>query len=161
MRHSIPLMAVLATGAVTGVHSGPVAAPAPPLSAIAFMTGCWTGPSSNGATIEERYSEPSDNLMIGMSRYVRAGRVIDFEFTTLERTDSSFVMTPRPKGVKSDSFPLKEVAEGRAVWENLKHDFPQRIIYRVGTDGSLIARIEGTTPSGERHMEWTMHRCAR
>ena len=73
MRHSIPLMAVLATGAVTGVHSGPVPAPAPPLSAIAFMTGCWTGPSSNGATIEERYSEPSDNLMIGMSRYVRAG----------------------------------------------------------------------------------------
>jgi hypothetical protein len=70
-------------------------------------------------------------------------------------------MTPRPKGVKSDSFPLKEVAERRAVWENLKHDFPQRIIYRVGTDGSLIARIEGTTPSGERHMEWTMHRCAR
>ena len=161
MRHSIPLMAVLATGAAAGVHSGPVPAPAPPLSAIAFMTGCWTGPSSNGATIEERYSEPSDNLMIGMSRYVRAGRVIDFEFTTLERTDSSFVMTPRPKGVKSDSFPLKEVAEGRAVWENLKHDFPQRIIYRVGTDGSLIARIEGRTPSGERHMEWTMHRCAR
>jgi hypothetical protein len=161
MRRSISLMAVLATGAATGVHSGPVTAPAPPLSAIAFMAGCWTGPSSNGATIEERYSEPSDNLMIGMSRYVRAGRVIDFEFTTLERTDSSFVMTPRPKGVKSDSFPLKEVAEGRAVWENLTHDFPQRIIYRVGTDGSLIARIEGTTPSGERHIEWTMHRCAR
>jgi hypothetical protein len=161
MRHAIPLMAVFATAAVTGVHPGPVAAPPPPLSTIAFMTGCWTGPSSNGATIEERYSEPSDNLMIGMSRYVRAGRVIDFEFTTLERTDSSFVMTPRPKGVKSDSFPLKEVAEGRAVWENLKHDVPQRIIYRAGSDGSLIARIEGTTPSGERHMEWTMHRCAR
>jgi uncharacterized protein DUF6265 len=132
----------------------------PPLSAISFMTGCWTGASSNGATIEEHYSEAADNLLIGMTRYVRGGRVVDFEFTTIERSDSSFVMTPRPKGVKSDSFPLKEVTDGKAVWENLKHDFPQRIIYRRGADGSLIARIEGTTPRGEQHMEWTMRRCA-
>lgn len=134
-------------------------APTPPLSAISFMSGCWTGPSPNGATIEEHYTAASENLLIGMSRYVRSGRVIDFEFTTVERTDSTFVMTPRPKGVKSDSFPLKEFSEGKATWENLKHDFPQRIIYRRGPDGSLIARIEGTTPKGERHVEWTMHPC--
>ena len=133
----------------------------PPLSAISFMTGCWTGASSNGATIEEHYSEAADNLLIGMTRYVRGGRVVDFEFTTIERSDSSFVMTPRPKGVKSDSFPLKEVTDGKAVWENLKHDFPQRIIYRRGPDGSLIARIEGTTPRGEQHLEWTMHPCVK
>ena len=133
----------------------------PPLSAISFMTGCWTGASSNGATIEEHYSEAADNLLIGMTRYVRGGHVVDFEFTTIERSDSSFVMTPRPKGVKSDSFPLKEVTDGKAVWENLKHDFPQRIIYRRGADGSLIARIEGTTPRGERNMEWTMHPCVK
>jgi len=132
----------------------------PPLSAIAFMSGCWSGASANGATIEEQYSEAADNMVIGMTRYVRGSRVVDFEFTTIERTDSSFVMTPRPKGVKSDAFPLKEVADGRAVWENLKHDFPQRIIYRRGADGTLVARIEGNTPSGERHMEWTMRRCA-
>jgi hypothetical protein len=123
------------------------------------MAGCWTGPASNGAMIEERYSDASENLVIGMTRYVRGGRVVDFEFTTIERTDTSFVMTPHPKGVRSDSFPLKEIADGRAVWENPKHDFPQRIIYRRGDDGSLVARIEGTTPRGERHSEWTMHRC--
>lgn len=131
----------------------------PPLSAISFMSGCWTGPSPSGATIEEHYTAPSENLLIGMTRYVRNGRVVDFEFTTVERTDSTFVMTPRPKGVKSDSFPLKEVSDGRATWENPKHDFPQRIIYRRGPDGSLLARIEGTTPKGARHVEWTMHPC--
>ena len=131
----------------------------PPLSAISFMTGCWTGASPNGATIEEHYSATSENLLIGMTRYVRNGRVVDYEFTTVERTDSTFVMTPRPKGVKSDSFPLKEVSDGRATWENLQHDFPQRIIYRRGADGALIARIEGKTPAGERHVEWTMRPC--
>lgn len=156
MRHelfAIPLAVFLAYG------TGRRAAPSPPLSAISFMSGCWTGASPNGATIEEHYSAPSENVLIGMTRYVRSGRVVDFEFTTVERTDSTFVMTPRPKGVKSNSFPLKDVSNGRATWENLKHDFPQRIIYRRGTDGSLIARIEGTTPAGERHVEWTMHPC--
>jgi hypothetical protein len=142
-----------------GMARRDAAAPVPPLSAISFMSGCWTGPSPDGATIEEHYTAPLENLLLGMTRYVRNGRVVDFEFTTVERTDSTFVMTPRPKGVKSDAFPLKEASDGKATWENPKHDFPQRIIYRRGADGSLIARIEGTTPKGERHVEWTMRPC--
>ena len=157
MRHE--LLAVPVAVLCLSFEARRESAPTPPLSAISFMSGCWTGPSPNGATIEEHYTSPSENLLIGMTRYVRNGRVVDFEFTTVERTDSTFVMTPRPKGVKSDSFPLKEVSDGRAMWENLKHDFPQRIIYRRGPDASLIARIEGTTPKGERHVEWTMHPC--
>ena len=159
MRHPVLIAAVTTIAGVAAARSHAALQP-PPLSAVAFMSGCWTGASANGATIEEQYSEAADNMIIGMTRYVRGTRVVDFEFTTIERTDSSFVMTPRPKGVKSDAFPLKEVVDGRAVWENLKHDFPQRVIYRRGTDGSLIARIEGTTPRGEQHMEWTMRRCA-
>lgn len=158
MRYSPVIAAGLA--ASFSIAQTPAKAPPPPLSAVSFMAGCWTGASSNGATIEEQYSEAADNLLIGMTRYVKGSRVVDFEFTTIERSDTSFAMIPRPKGVKSDAFPLKEVADGRAVWENLKHDFPQRVIYRRGSDGSLIARIEGNTPGGERHMEWTMHRCA-
>jgi hypothetical protein len=157
MRHelvAIPVALWMTFGAVARPTPS-----SPPLSAISFMSGCWTGPSPNGATIEEHYSAASENLLIGMTRYVRNGRVVDFEFTTVERTDSTFIMTPRPKGVKSDSFPLKDVSDGRATWENLEHDFPQRIIYRRGADGSLIARIEGTTPAGERHVEWTMRPC--
>ena len=158
MRHQLLSIPVAATIAVAVFMSGENA-PTPPLSAISFMTGCWTGASPNGATIEEHYTEASENLLIGMTRYVRNGRVVDFEFTTVERTDTSFVMTPRPKGVKSDAFPLKAVADGRAIWENLKHDFPQRVIYRRGDGGALVARIEGMTPKGERHIEWTMRRC--
>jgi hypothetical protein len=154
------LVAALIGLATLHAHRRPANGPTPPLSAVSFMTGCWTGTGSNGAIIEEQYSEAADNLLIGMTRYVRGSRVVDFEFTTIERTDTSFVMTPRPKGVKSDSFPLKEAGEGKAVWENPKHDFPQRIIYRRGPDGSLIARIEGTTPRGEQHREWIMRRCA-
>ena len=156
-----PLLLVALTASAFQASNRAPRAAVPPLSAISFMSGCWTGPSSNGAIIEEQYTAATDNLVIGMTRYVRGGRVVDFEFTTIERTDSSFAMTPHPKGVKSDSFPLKTLEANRAVWENLGHDFPQRIIYRKGDDGSLIARIEGTTPRGERHLDWVMRPCAR
>ena len=159
MRYAIPVLAVVAgLAAIAHAQSAPKTPP-PPLSAISFMSGCWRGPSANGATIEEQYPESADNLVIGMTRYVRGNRVVMFEFTTIERTDSSFMMIPRPRGNKSDAFPLKEVTDARAVWENLAHDFPQRIIYARGTDGSLVARIEGDTPQGPRHSEWTMRRC--
>ena len=159
MRYAIPVLAVVAgLAAIAHAQSAPTTPP-PPLSAISFMSGCWRGPSANGTTIEEQYTESADNMVIGMTRYVRGNRVVMFEFTTIERTDSSFVMIPRPRGNKSDAFPLKEVTDARAVWENLAHDFPQRIIYARGTDGSLVARIEGNTPQGPRHSEWTMRRC--
>jgi hypothetical protein len=161
MRYLSSLVAVSAvvTGAALLRPASAAHQTTPALSAISFMAGCWTGLSSNGATIEEQYTGASENMVIGMTRYVRNGRVVDFEFTTIERSDTAFFMTPRPKGVRSDSFALKEVSDGRAVWENLKHDFPQRIIYRRGADGTLVARIEGTTPRGDRHSEWTMQRC--
>ena len=134
--------------------------PPPSLGELAFMAGCWRGHGSNAATtIEETYTPPTDNMIIGMTRYVRGGRVVDFEFTTIERSDTALVLLPRPKGVRSVSFSLKELADGKAVWENPTHDFPQRIVYQRTAEGTLVARIEGTTSRGPRHMEWTMTRC--
>ena len=46
-------------------------------------------------------------------------------------------------------FPLKESVAGEAVFENLAHDFPQRIIYRqIGSD-SLTAIAEGSNERGK------------
>jgi hypothetical protein len=127
---------------------------------LGFMSGCWRGLTRSGTTIEEFYTAPSSNLIIGATRYVRDGRVVDFEFTRIDQTDSGAVITPHPKGVRSVSFAPTVVETNRATWENPKHDFPQRILYtRVATD-TLVARIEGRTPSGDRALEWRMVRHA-
>ena len=133
------------------------------VSDLAFMSGCWRGLTRSGTTIEEFYTGPSSNMIIGTTRYVREGRVVDFEFTRIDQTDSGAVITPHPKGVRSVSFAPKMLESNRAVWENPSHDFPQRILYtRIGAD-TLVARIEGRTPSGDRALEWRMTRadCSR
>jgi hypothetical protein len=128
------------------------------LSDLGFMAGCWRGLTRSGTTIEEFYTTPSSNLIIGVTRYVRDGRVVDFEFTRIDQTDSGAVITPHPKGVRSVSFAPKVVERDRAVWENATHDFPQRILYTRVADDTLVARIEGRTPSGDRALEWRMAR---
>jgi uncharacterized protein DUF6265 len=128
------------------------------VSDLGFMAGCWRGLTRSGTTIEEYYTPPSSNLIVGATRYVRDGRVVDFEFTRIDQTDSGAVITPHPKGVRSVSFAPKVVERNRAVWENPTHDFPQRILYTRVADDTLVARIEGRTPSGERALEWRMVR---
>lgn len=45
-----------------------------------------------------------------------------------------------------------------AVFENPNHDFPQRIIYRLVTVDSLVARIEGRIDGKERSSDFPYRR---
>lgn len=147
-----------APGPAPAGSSSPQSAARSRLSDLAFMAGCWRGLARSGTTIEEFYTTPSSNLIVGATRYVRDGRAVDFEFTRIDQTDSGAVITPHPKGVRSVSFAPKVIERNRAVWENPSHDFPQRILYARVADDTLVARIEGRTPAGERALEWRMGR---
>lgn len=153
------LLSVL-TGAPGPVPSGGTA---PTLAGLAFMAGCWRGPAGRGTTIEEYYTVPSDNLILGVSRYVEGGRVTGYEFTTIAQEDTAIVLTPRPSGQAPVPFRLTRLDSTGATWENPAHDFPTRIEYRRGAGDSLAARIEGPGPGGRRTVEWRMGRatCGR
>lgn len=125
------------------------------LSDLAFMGGCWKGKLADGkGTIEERYNAPTAGLMLGTSQTVVDGKTEFFEFIKIEQTGEGVQMTPAPMGNKSVPFKLVSGDGRKAVFENLEHDFPKRIIYRLREDGSLVARIEGDTP--EKSEEFVM-----
>jgi hypothetical protein len=128
------------------------------LESLRFMSGCWRGPAGGGAMLEEYYTVPSANLMLGVSRYVREGKVTDYEFTSIEQREDDLVLTPRPKGQSPASFRLRSLTDEAVVWANPEHDFPQVISYRRAAPDSLIARIEGPGPQGTRAIEWRMAR---
>jgi hypothetical protein len=156
------LSALLA--AVLGGSAAPTspsqALPRPKLADLGFMAGCWRGASEGGAVIDEYYTPASENLILGVSRYTKGGRVINYEFATIAQADSDLVLTPRPKGQSPADFSLTTLEPGRAVWSNPKHDFPRVISYRrLGSD-SLAARIEGPGPEGTRSSEWRMGKVA-
>lgn len=127
----------------------------PALSGLAYMSGCWIGEAGEGTIIEEHYTTPSENLMLGTTRYLSRGRTISFELTTIRRDSTGVSLTPYPNGTASDAFRLTSLEDRTAVFENPEHDFPQRITYRQAAEDSLAARVEN--PSG-RALEWQMVR---
>lgn len=164
MHAAVTLAVMIMIGGVTVARSeatsvAPHGARAQSLSALAFMSGCWRGRmGANGGTIEEHYSTPTSNMIIGMTRFVRGGRTVDFEFSRIEARDSSIVLMPQPRGRPPTEFRLTSSDSTFAVWENPAHDFPQRISYRrLGAD-SIAASIAGPGTNGTRTMEWRMGR---
>jgi hypothetical protein len=142
---------------LVGVSTRAPSPAAPPtLADLAFMAGCWRGPSGDGVTIEEYYTAPTDNLILGVSRYTKGARVTDYEFSTIAREGSEIVLTPHPARQEPVPFRLTRLDSTGAVWENPSHDFPTLIAYRRGAGDSLIARIEGPGRDGKRSMEWRM-----
>ncbi len=153
-------MALIAAAATLALGGFVAHAEDPPtsLSALEFMSGCWRGSAGEGATIEEYYTRPSANVMLGVTRYVRGDRVTGFEFTSFVRGDSGIVVTPRPEGQEPAEFRVTRLEKGTAVWENPRHDFPRLISYKRMSRDTLVARIEGPGPQGTQSEEWRMTR---
>jgi hypothetical protein len=55
---------------------------------------------------------------------------------------------------KLTQFRLTELRGQSATFSNPEHDYPKQITYRREANGSLFARIEGTTSGKSRHDEF-------
>lgn len=130
------------------------------LDSLAWLGGCWNG-SSDARVYQEQWMKPSGKTMLGMSRTVANGKTVEYEFLRLhEEANGNIFYTAEPSGQSETSFTLVKLSHAEAVFENLDHDFPQRIVYRLHGDGSLTARIEGKSKGKERGVDFSMKRVA-
>lgn len=156
----------LALGACMGsapatptVRLDPLRVPPPgsgPLSAVAFLAGCWRSPDgAPGAVLEERWSPPEAGVMLGTSRFVRDGRTVSFEFGLIQVVSGEVVYLPHPGGTASEhAFRLTRSVPGEVLFEAPEHDFPKRIAYRR-VPGGLQASIDGGADDPEPRV-WRM-----
>ena len=150
---SLLLAALLGAALALPSHAQEAAGP---LDALGFMAGCWRTEPGGTTALEEFYTTPSDNLILGVSRYLRDGRAVQFEFSRITADSTGVVLLPHPRGKPSDDeFRLTESGQGTALFEAPEHDFPKRVRYTLGDDGSLTARIDDGD-GGERVQEWVM-----
>lgn len=137
-------LVVAATVATWATPSYSEAQAAYSLEDIAFLTGCWKGQMGT-LDMREQWSEAEAGVMLGNTRFIRAGRMADFEFGMFVESEEGVTLWPYPRGERSaNGFPLARIQEGREfVFENLEHDFPVRIIYVHDRPDHLAPRIEG------------------
>ncbi len=125
------------------------------MDAVAFMTGCW---SQSGQGLREHFSPVAANMMTGFSQFWRGEAIVDWEFHRVDVTPDGPALTPHPRGIASVQFLPVAIESNKIVWQNLEHDFPQRIIYHRSAPDTLVARTEGGEGEAARSMEWKMAR---
>jgi hypothetical protein len=107
---------------------------------VQWLAGAWVG-TRGRASIEERWSPPLGGAMLGLSRTVSGERMVAFEFLRIVERDGGLVYIAQPNGTSPTEFVLTELQGKRAVFENPRHDSPQRIVYEMSDDGALSASI--------------------
>lgn len=127
------------------------------LARLAWLGGCWERRSAQRVTVE-MWMPPDGNLMLGASRTVADGITVEYEQLRIHAAGDTVVYTALPSGQREASFRSTQVSDSGFTVENPAHDFPQRIIYRRRGADSLVARIEGPSPSGTRGIDFPMRR---
>ena len=130
------------------------------LSDLAWMSGSWAG-TMNGLRAEEFWSPADGTMMASVHRDLKDGRTVSFEFLRIEQRGDSLVHFATPRGRNTTPFPLQSLAGRKVVFENLAHDYPQRILYWAGGNDTLHARTEGVVNSKLESEEWTWTRVDR
>jgi hypothetical protein len=128
------------------------------VSALAWMAGCWA-PEQGDAGSVEHWLPPAGGTMLGVSRTVKNGQTVEFEFMQLRvNSEGKLVFIALPSGQKQATFVASNVGKDSVTFENPQHDFPQKVIYRLESSGRLIGRIEGNRGGTLRGVDFPMRR---
>jgi hypothetical protein len=110
---------------------------------FAWLAGSWQF-TAGARCVEEHWTQPSSNMLVGISRTVEGGRTVSFEFLRIEARPDGIFYVPQPNGRPPVDFKLSSENAAELVFVNPGHaDHLKRIAYRRQGEAGLAARIEG------------------
>ncbi|MEP7168596.1 MAG: DUF6265 family protein [Bacteroidota bacterium] len=124
-------------------------------SKLKLFEGTWEMKDERGGTMYEEWHRLSDSLYRGENYAVSENKKRVFETVLIKFVEGKLCYAPTVKDQnegKEIVFPLKEITDDgkKFVFENMEHDFPQRIIYHFKNKSMLDARVEGTVDGKEK-----------
>ena len=125
---------------------------------VAWLAGCWED-STAQRTVEEQWMAPRGHTMLSAGRTTRGDTVVAYEMVLIREQGGQLAYEAHPSGQPSAVFLSRTISENEVVFENLQHDFPQRVGYRRDGD-SLRAWIEGPRNGQTRRVEFRYRRVA-
>ena len=150
-------IALLAAAALALALPFTVAAQEASVDQLSWLAGCWTTENAEAGS-GEQWMPAAGGALLGMSRTVRGGKMAGYEFMRIAPADGKLVFHAQPAGKPADSFAAIKFTSNEVVFENLQHEFPQRVIYRLEAPDKLKASIEGTRNGALRVIPYPMTR---
>ena len=124
------------------------------------LEGLWKMETGRGAIYEE-WHKKDGNKLSGRSYRINNADTIVMERIELYREGNDIVYSPVVSNQNNQqpvAFKLASITDGRYVFENKAHDYPQRIIYQLVSKDAVHARIEGTRNGQERGSDFRYSR---
>jgi hypothetical protein len=125
------------------------------LAELGWLSGCWEMKNrERGTLITEMWMKAEGDAMLGVGRTLKAGKLVDFEFLRIVEDVNGLSYISRPSANKEDTaFRMIKISTSEIVFQNLTHDFPQRIIYKREGE-KLKARIEASQDGKTRGVDF-------
>jgi hypothetical protein len=105
-------------------------------------------------TVRERWAGPYGDVLLGIGVTTQGAAAKSFEFFRVAKTPTGISLFASPNAAPPTEFKAIEICTGKVVFENKAHDFPQRVIYTKGPNGTLNARVEGTLKGKLEGEDW-------
>lgn len=125
------------------------------LNKLGWLAGKWHI-QDNGRMIDEQWTTLAGGMMLGLSRTVKDGKTLSFEFLRIVERPDGLVYIAQPEGKPPTEFRLISSENDEWVFENPEHPFPRRIRYKRTSDDALLARIEDAL--GTKHVDFAYSR---
>lgn len=116
------------------------------VDSLAWLTGTWQC-HRGSSLVEEHWTRPAGQTMLGMGRTLKDGHTAEFEFLRIEERDGKLVYLAQPQGRPATEFVATSITSNEVLFENPKHDFPKKIRYRRINDQCVTASAEDGTGS--------------
>lgn len=132
-------------GGLVGAQSGPQ------MSDLAFIEGHWVAEHGNDE-LEEIWSSPVGDSMMGMFRWIKDGKVWLYELLCIRKEGEGIVfrfrhfsneLVPWEPEDEPLTFSLVGSSEGEAVFENPDRENPRRYSFIKDGDDGLRVHVQG------------------
>jgi hypothetical protein len=125
-----------------------------------WLIGEWQNTSSEGI-LTETWEKLNDSTYAGKSFFVIGKDTVSSETIRLEQHGKTLLYIPIVKNQNNEqpvSFALTSSTTKQIVFENPKHDFPQRISYTQTNKSALIAEISGVINGKKKSQSFPMQK---
>jgi hypothetical protein len=116
------------------------------LEKMNWLVGQWENTTAEGH-LTETWNKVNDSTFTGQTYFIINKKdTVHNESIVLTQVGDDLIYRPTVKGQNNDEavdYKLTSDAENSFSFENPKHDYPQKIVYKKVNDMSLVATISG------------------
>lgn len=125
---------------------------------IDWLEGSWTS-QAEGNTILENWKKSNDSTWTGQCLFCKNGKVLFTEKMIISKRNNLLQFSSESEfhnEKRTVQFIAKNSTNDKLVFQNLKHDFPQQIIYKRIHKDSIFAYITGKVNGKPKRVNFRM-----